>query len=78
MGTTIDVEGETAPTIGLDHESRTSEFLGVGGVAAYAGSDLDDTSVLAVSELHIPPRFIVGARPGVDPAVVVGAFGFAL
>ena len=59
-------EHEEAPSIGLDYEYRTSQFLGLGAVVERAFGDIDATTVLGVADLHITNQFIVQTGPGVE------------
>jgi len=59
-------EDESAPSIGLDYEYRTSDFLGLGTVVERAFGEIDATTVLAVADLHITNQWIVQTGPGVD------------
>ena len=61
------IEGnESAFSIGLDYEYRTSDFLGVGTVVERAFEDINATTVLAVADLHITNQWIVQTGPGVE------------
>ena len=57
---------ELAPSVGLDYEYRTSEFLGLGSVLEYAFENIDATTLLAVADLHFTPSFIMQTGPGVE------------
>ena len=57
---------EQAPSIGLDYEYRTSEFLGLGVVAEHAFGEIDGSTYLLVADLHITPQFILQTGPGVE------------
>lgn len=59
-------EEEEAPSIGIDYEYRTSEFLGLGAVAEYAFEDIDATTFLAVADLHFTDQMILQTGPGVE------------
>ncbi len=59
-------ENESAPSVGLDYEYRTSQFLGLGTVVERAFEEIDATTILAVADLHLTNQFIVQTGPGVE------------
>lgn len=65
LASTIE-EGERAPSVGLDYEYRTSEFLGLGFLVERAFGDFDSTVVLAVADLHLTPQVSIQTGPGID------------
>lgn len=59
-------EEESAPSVGLDYEYRTTEFLGLGAVVEYAFDDIDASTLLGVADLHFSDQFIMQTGPGVE------------
>ena len=59
-------EDESAASVGLDYEYRTTEFLGLGMVVERAFDEIDATTVLVVADLHITNQFIIQTGPGVE------------
>lgn len=57
---------EAAGSVGIDYELRVSDVVGLGVVAEYAFEDLDATTLLAVTDLHVTPSFIFQTGPGVE------------
>ncbi len=56
---------EDAFTLGIDYEYRVSGFLGLGTVVEYAFTPFDETTLLAVADLHVWRGFAVQTGPGV-------------
>ncbi len=57
-------EGVTVATLGVDYEWRFSPLLGVGFVAEHALEDINETTVLAVADVHVWRSFVIQIGPG--------------
>lgn len=63
--THLDGEGDNA-TVGLDYEYRVSSLLGLGTVLEYASGDLEATTLLAVTDVHLYEGLIMQIGPGYE------------
>ena len=63
--THIDGEGNNA-TLGLDYEYRVSSLLGLGTVLEHASGDLEATTLLAVTDVHLYEGLIMQIGPGYE------------
>jgi hypothetical protein len=64
-GTSAPSENASGFTYGLDYEYRFTERFGLGGVVERAGGAIGATSLIALADLHITPRLVLQAGPGV-------------
>lgn len=78
-GSYIDAADETVFTLGVDYEYRINPLLGVGFVAEQAFGDIDATTLLAVTDIHVWRGLAFQVGPGVefvdDETLAVGRFG---
>lgn len=65
-GTNIPSANETAFTIGVDYEYRINRRWGVGFVAEQAFGEIDSTTLLAVTDIHLWGGLALQIGPGVE------------
>ena len=65
-GTTIIDEDLTDLTIGGDYEYRVNRLVGVGMVLEHAFGEIDATTILGVTDLHIWKGFVIQLGAGVE------------
>ena len=78
-GSYIDSADETVFTLGVDYEYRVNRLLGFGFVAEQAFGDIDATTLLAVTDIHVWRGLAFQVGPGVefvdDETYAVGRLG---
>jgi len=74
-GTTIFDTDETAFTLGLDYEYRINRLLGVGFVVEQAFGNIDSTTILAVTDIHLWRGLALQIGPGIEILDEETAFG---
>jgi hypothetical protein len=52
LGNTQNEDGESGLTVGMDYEYRINSWLGIGGLAEYAGGDFEHVLLLAPLYIH--------------------------
>lgn len=65
-GTYIDAADETLLTLGVDYEYRVSELFGVGAVVEQTFGEIDATTLLAVTDVHLWRGLALQIGPGVE------------
>ncbi len=65
-GTSILSQPETALTLGIDYEYRVNRLLGLGFVLEQAFGEIDATTLLLVSDLHIWKGLVAQVGPGIE------------
>ncbi len=65
-GTHINAADETEFTFGVDYEYRINTLIGVGAVVEHAVGDIDATTLLAVSDVHLWRGLALQIGPGVE------------